>query len=76
MREITTSVPGFSTENYDVFRGCGMGKYARARFLKRDRGATCILDLMHTYVSGRMSHVSLSGYGYYVIFIDDYSRKS
>ena len=53
-----------------------MGKYARAPFPARDNRATCILNLVHTDVSGRMSHVSLSGYEYYVIFIDDYSRKT
>ena len=35
-----------------------------------------IFDLVHSDVSGRMSHVSLSGYEYYVIFIGDYSRKT
>ena len=38
--------------------------------------ATGILDLIHTGVSGHMSHVSLSGYEYYVLFIDDHSRKT
>ena len=54
-----------------------MGKYAREPFLARDNRATSIiLDLVHADVSGRMSHVSLSGYEYYVIFIDDNSRKT
>ena len=35
-----------------------------------------ILDLVHSEVSGRMSSPSLSGFQYYVLFIDDYSRKT
>ena len=51
-----------------------MGKYTKLPFPASDNRSTCILDLIHTDVSGRMSHVSLGGYEYYVIFIDDYSR--
>ena len=53
-----------------------MGKYTKLPFLASDSRSTGILDLIHTDVSGRMSHVSLGGYEYYVIFIDDYSRRT
>ena len=53
-----------------------MGKFTRSPFPSSDSRATEILDLIHTDVSGRMSHVSLSGYEYYVLFIDDHSRKT
>ena len=53
-----------------------MGKYRKAPFPARDSSTTGILDLVHTDVSGRMSHVSLRGYEYYVLFIDDFPRKS
>ena len=52
-----------------------MGKFAKSPF-PTDNRATGILDLIHTDVSGRMSHVSLSGYEYYVLFIDDHSKKT
>lgn len=76
LRQITLGVPEFSTGHYDVCKGCAMAKYVRASFPNRDSRATSILDLIHTNVSDRVSHVSLSGYEYYVIFIDDYSRKT
>jgi hypothetical protein len=76
LREITTGVPDFSSDHLDVCRGCAMGKFARSPFPSSDSRATGILDLIHTNVSGRMSHVSLSGYEYYVLFIDDHSRKT
>ena len=53
-----------------------MGKYRKAPFPARDSSASSILDLIHTDVSGRMSHVSLRGYEYYVVLIDDFSRKT
>lgn len=74
LREITTGVPNF--ENYDVCGVCAMGKYAKAPFPTRDSRGIGILDLIHLDVTGRMSHVSLSGFEYYVIFIAEYSRKT
>ena len=34
------------------------------------------LELIHSYVYGPMPSTYLSGYEYYVTFIDDYSRKT
>jgi hypothetical protein len=76
LRDITTGLPDFSIEQYDVCRGCAMGKYAKAPFLASDSRSAGILDLIHSDVSERMSSPSLSGYLYYVLFIDDYSRKT
>ena len=53
-----------------------MGKFAKSPFPSSDSRATGILDLIHSDVSGRMSHVSLSGYEYYALFIDDHSRRT
>ena len=53
-----------------------MGKYKKAPFPMRGNNTTCILDLIHSDVSIRMSHVSLRGYEYYVLFIDDFFRKT
>ena len=61
LREITTGVPDFSVENYEVCRGCALGKYTKFPFPTSDNRSTGILDLIHTDVSGCMSHVSLSG---------------
>lgn len=53
-----------------------LGKYTELPFPASNSKSTSILDLIHNDVSGRMSHVSLGGYEYYVIFIDDYSRRT
>ena len=76
LREITTGVPDFNTDHFDTCRGCAMGKFAKSPFPNSDSRATRILDLIHSDVSGRMSHVSLSGYEYYVLFIDDHSMRT
>ena len=52
------------------------GKYKKAPFPARDSSSIGILDLIYFDVSGRMSHVSLRGFEYYVIFIDDFSKKT
>eukprot|EP00253_Pinus_taeda_P032558 PITA_32558 len=76
LREITTGVLDFSTDHFDTCRGCAMGKFSKSPFPSSDNRATVILDLIHSNVSGQMSHVSLSGYEYYVLFIDDHSRRT
>jgi hypothetical protein len=76
LREIVTGVPEFSTEHQEVCKGCALGKYAKTTFPSSDNRVACILDLIHTDVCGPMSSASLSGFLYYVTFIDDFSRKS
>ena len=57
-------------------KGCTLGKYTKTAFLSSDSGAAEILDLIHSDVCGPMSSSSLTGSLYYVVFIDDLSRKS
>jgi len=76
LREITTGVPNFSVKHYEDCRGCALGKRAKLPFPTSNSRNTGILDLIHTDVSGRMSHVSFDAYEYHVIFIDDYSRRT
>jgi len=59
LQEITISVPDFSSDHLDVCKGCAKEKFSRSPFPSSDNRATKILDLIHTDVSGRMSHVSL-----------------
>jgi hypothetical protein len=56
--------------------GCAQGKNIKNPFLKRDKKAEGVLELIHSYVCGPMPSSSISGYVYYVSFIDDYSRKT
>ena len=59
-----------------VCKGCAQGKNVKSPFPSSDNKAKGILDIVHSDVCGPMTTTSLSGYVYYVSFIDDYSRKT
>ena len=71
-----TVVPDFSSEHHELCKGCILGKYTKTAFPSSDSGVVEILDLIHSYVCGPMSLASLTRSLYYVVFIDDFSRKS
>jgi hypothetical protein len=54
---------------------CALGKYAKTTFPSSDNIVAGILDLIHIDVCGPMSSASLTGFLYYVTFIDDFSRS-
>ena len=47
----------------------------KATFHKKDSRATTILERVHTDVCGPFSVASTAKHKYYVIFVDDFSRK-
>jgi hypothetical protein len=76
LREMVIGVPNFNLEHHELCKGCALGKYTKTAFSSSHSRATWILDLIHSYVCGQMSSTSLNGSLYYVVFIDDFSRKS
>ena len=76
LREMTTGMPEFNTESSGVCRGCALGKYTKIAFPSNDSRSEGVLQLIHSDLCGPMSFASLTGYEYYVIFIDDFSRKT
>jgi hypothetical protein len=75
-REVVTGVPQISIKHQDVYRGCALGKFAKALFPSSDTRSIEILDLVHTDMCRPMTRRSLSGCEYYLTFIDDYLRKT
>jgi len=64
-------------ENHDgVYKGCVKGKNTKKTFPSSESKAKGILEIIHSDVCSPMSSSSLSGYAYYVSFIDDFSRKT
>jgi len=54
-----------------VCKGCAKGKNVKNPFPGSDSRAKGILEIIHSDVCGPMTTSSLSGYVYYVTFIDD-----
>jgi transposase InsO family protein len=73
---MVTGVPNFSSEHHELCKGCALGKYTKTNFPSSDSREVGILDLIHSDVCGPMSSASLTSSLYYVVFIDDFSRKS
>jgi hypothetical protein len=71
-----TGLPEFKVDHEGVCNGCAQGKNIKNPFLKSDSKAKGFLELIHSYVCGPMPSTSISGYVYYVSFIDDYSLKT
>jgi hypothetical protein len=76
LREMVTRVPDSILEHHELFKGCALGRYTKTAFLSSDSRAARILDLIHSYVCGPMYSTSLTGFLYYVIFIDEFSWKT
>jgi hypothetical protein len=74
--KVVTSLPKFNVDHEGVCKGYAQGKNIKNPFPKSDSKAEGILELIHSYVCVPMPSTSLSGYVYYVSFIDDYYRKT
>jgi transposase InsO family protein len=71
-----TGLPELKGDHKGVCNGCAQGKNIKNPFPKRDNKTEGVLELIHSDVCGPMPSSSISGYVYYVSFIDDYSRKT
>jgi hypothetical protein len=71
-----TGLPELKVDHEGVCNGCVQGKNIKNPFPMRDNKAEGVLELIHSNVCGPIPSSSMSGYVYYVSFIDDYSRKT
>ena len=69
-------LPKIQAKHEDICEGCAKGKNAKNTFPSCESKGKGILEIVHSYVCETMSSSSLSGYVYYVSFIDDLSRKT
>jgi hypothetical protein len=74
--KMVTGLPEIHIEHDGVCRDCALGKNVEGSFSSSDNISKGILDLIHTNVCGPMTIASLNEYLYYVLFIDDHSRKT
>ena len=69
-------LPEIQANHEGVCKGCAKGKNTKKTFPGSESKAKGILEIIHFDVCDPMSSSSLSGYVYYVSFIDDFSRKT
>jgi hypothetical protein len=74
--KVVACLPEFKVDHEGVCKGCAQGKNIKNSFPKRNSKVEGILELIHSDLCGPRPSTSLSGYVYYVSFIDDYSHKN
>ena len=75
-RKVVEGLLEIQAKHGGVCKGCVKGKNTKKTFPSSESKAKGILETIHSYVCGPMSSNPLSGYAYYVSFIDDFSRKT
>ena len=73
---MVTGLLDIQVEHDGVCKGCALGKNVKGSFTSSDSRSKGILDIIHSDVCGQMTVPSLGNFVYYVLFIDDYSRKT
>jgi transposase InsO family protein len=76
LRKMVTCPPDIQVEHDGVCKGCTLGKNVKGIFTSSDSRSKGILDIIHSYVCRKMTVPSLGNFVYYVLFTDDYSRKT
>jgi hypothetical protein len=74
--KMVTGLPEIQVNHDGICKGCAQGKNVKSLLPSNDSKAKGVLDIVHSDVCGPMSATSLSGYVYYVSFIDDFSCKT
>jgi hypothetical protein len=74
--KVVTGLPELKVDHEGVCNGCAQGKNIKNPFSKKDNKAEGVLEIIHSYVCSPMPSTSISGYVYYVSFIDDYSHNT
>jgi hypothetical protein len=76
LQKMVTGMPVFSFEHDSVCRGCALCKNTKKPYPRSNRKSNGILDLIHSDICGPMIAPSMNGCIYYIIFIDNCSRKT
>jgi len=69
-------MPDVQASHDGVCPGCASGRKAREPFPSSRNKTNDILQLIHSDLCGSMPVHSIGGHLYYIIFIDDFSRKT
>ena len=69
-------LPNMKIKHEGICKGCAKGKNIKNPFLKSETKTKGTFELIHLDVCGPMYSTSLSGFEYYITFIDDFSIKT
>jgi hypothetical protein len=69
------SLEDHATNIYWNSKGNTLGEYVKSTFHEKENHASVILERIHTDMCGPFSIASTTKHRYYVIFVDDFSRK-
>ena len=75
LQQISIGLPKGTLAQSDQCKGCTLGKFVKATFHEKDSRVMTILERVHTDVCGPFSVASTAKHKYYVIFVDNFSRK-
>ena len=75
-RKVVEGLLEIQAKHEGVCKGCTKGKNTKKTFPSSESKEKGILEIIHSDVCSPMSSSSLSGYVYYVSFIDNFSRKT
>ena len=73
MRKVVTCLLYLKIDHERTCKGCARGKNIKNPFPKSETKTKGTLELIHSDVCDPMPSILLSGYEYYVLFIDGYS---
>ena len=68
-------LPNLKTLNFMFCKHCLYGKKCRQKFKEGSHVSKCVLDYVHSDLWGQSPTISYGGEKYYVLFVDDFSRK-
>ena len=75
MEKMVIGLPKLNKDHPNICKGCALGKNTRSHFHDSTRKTNNVLELIHSNLCGTMSIPSLGGFSYYILLIDDISRK-
>ena len=76
VRKVVIFLPYLKMDHEGTCKGCARGKNINNPFPKSETKTKAMLVLIHFDACGWTPSTYLSGYEYYVAFIDDYSRNT
>lgn len=76
MENLVNGLPKLKQYHSGACKGCALGKNTKGTFQNSVSRTNEVLELIHSDLCGPMSVSSIGGCKYYIIFVDDFSRKT